>query len=680
MRGMVVSFAAALLLQKAVALPNGAMRLDALLKAMSLQAGQTYRASETMAPRIVLVAGPARPPSALCADLAKATFGHWRQVGNEWSLDEDRDAVKARERRRLAARIEEIKTQQQKMRADLGKPFDAERAKALLAALNASDKAEKSHPNQMTPEWEKADRLKFSDAIAKRLVASLDPFEIAALTKGRAVYTERPTRLQRPLPAPLAQAATVELAHAQAVWASVFTDSTDWKAGRQSWMSDDPRGYPDPISPGDLRVYLRVQAFEHGQTMFNVEFIDRAGKERQFGTVSINFSDHDERPDPSPKVDPQEPPIPLPAEAKAYSDLQMGRGSAPFLRPILLHPETREPLDLLFGAGLRGVAQARQTSVVAWLADDVARNGLGKWKGAGSEPSASGWLRAMWLFGYEVDGESGSTIVRPRAGGQNVDRARLGKVCQTMDRVGYLPLDDAADYALATNANGQSADTLASVLFENAVPGAFQLMFRTNWSDLAVWGGFSRAQRQAILEGSEVPWAAISAAQHDRIVQEILQADPNEIQRTGRGGRASYDNVLSNEPTEVLADGSAMGNGVHGRGRVEAAVFVKSTDDNPYNGGLASAASLASAVVAREREPNVTHYDGLPKQFPDGFLYGREVTIQYTIDLSPALRWNKYGQFGEIDLRKPAQPLEGLPGDFRAEYERFLANARKPEG
>ena len=72
-----------------------AMRLDDLLKELAAQTGERYKVAGTMAARIVLVAGPARPAESLRKDLAAATWGKWSRDAEKWTLDEDKAAVAA---------------------------------------------------------------------------------------------------------------------------------------------------------------------------------------------------------------------------------------------------------------------------------------------------------------------------------------------------------------------------------------------------------------------------------------------------------------------------------------------------------------------------------------------------------------------------------------------------------
>lgn len=650
------------------------MRLDALLKELSAASGTTYRASGPMIGRIVLVAGPARPANAICLDLAAATWGKWRAVGNEWILDEDRDAVAARERARLAGRVSQVKKQLDQLKAENAKPFDDVAAKALLGTLKAFDEADKKDPNKSWTFRQKAEKDVPANVAIRRIVASFDPLEFAALEIGNRVYSDLPTRLQKPLP-PAAKNSIRQLERDQATWTRAYPDNADFMEAHRStgWMSMDPRGHVDTITPGSLRLLLKVQAFEHGQTLFSGNFIDKLGRARQFGEFSLEFNNGAGRSDPAPKVDKTEPKIKLSPEAMAFSDSRRGKPSSPLLRSIFLNPERRDPLDLVDGEGLRGVAKARKASLVAWLGDDATNFTVG------SGESASELLKDFWDMKYQVREQPGSILIRPLFGAENIERTRLGALVRISDTKGYIPLDDYADYAAASSPTAlRFGDPMTSIALSIIMPGAMEAS-RVDWKLLRLWGGFTRSQRQVLMKGGLLPWSDIPNGLRDQFVDGILNAESYEIQETSYRGGSAYT-VLDHEPTELLANGFSFGAGLMGTGSAQEGVFAASDDENPYNGGIASAWSLASAVTVREKKPNDPHYDGLPKVLPTEFRHGTIYSFGFRLPISRNLVWQKSGQYGEFDMRVRPIALEAMPETFRTQYEKALENLRRQPG
>jgi hypothetical protein len=660
--------------QKSVTLPNHAMRLDALLKELSAASGTTYKASGPMIGRIVLVAGPARPANAICTDLAAATWGKWRAVGNEWLLDEDREAIAAREKARLAGRVGQVKLQLDKLRLESARPFNEAAAKALLGTLKAYDEAETKDPNKSWTFRQKAEKEVPANLAIRRIVASIDPVDLATLEIGNRVYSDIPTRLQKSLP-PAAKNAIRQLERDQAVWTRAYPDNADFMEAHRSkgWMSMDPRGHVDNITPGSLRLLLKVQAFEHGQTLFSGNFVDKLGRPRQFGEFSLEFRNGLGRSDPAPKVDKSEPKLKLSPEAMAFSDSRRGKPASPLLRPIFLNPERRDPLDLLNGEGLRGVAKARNASLVAWLGDEATNFTVG------SGESASEFLKDFWDMKYEVRQKPGSILIRPLFGAENIERTRLGALVRIADIKGFVPLDDYADYAAASAPTAlRFGDPMTSIALSIIMPGAMEAS-RVDWELLRLWGGFTRSQRQALMKGGLVRWTDTPKGVRDLFVDSILNAESYEIQQTVYEHGNVYS-VLDHEPTELLANGLSFGDGLLGTGSAQEGIFASSDDENPYNGGIADAWSLASAMMSREKKPNEQHFDGLPKVLPSEFRHGQIFNFGFRLPISRTLAWQKSGRYGEFDMRERPIALEAMPEAFRKRYEQAMESIRKQPG
>lgn len=666
-----LGFIALVALQKPLTLPARAMRLDELLKEVSAGSGVTYKASEPMLGRIVIVAGPARPASAVCADLANVLYGRWRQVGTEWILDEDRDAVAAREKNRLAGRVAQVKKQLDDLRNETAKPFDAAAAKALLTTLNDFDEADRKDPNKSYPLRQKVEKATPANLAVRRIASTMDPVELASLTNGTAVFSDYPTRLQRPLNQATVRNAVQQLVNAQRTWATVFTDVDGFKQshGRSGYMSADPRAYTEIVPAANLRMFLKVQTFDHGQTLFSGMFLDKAGVMHQFGEFSLEFRDGRGRTDPAPKFDPQEPKL----TASKESDLAVAARLHPSMnapgRAIYLHPDRREPLDVIVGDGLRGVAKARNASLVAWLGDRQMLYYIDK------KESPSEWLRNIWNSNYEIQEKPGSITLRPRFAADNIDRRRLAALIAIGETKGYLPLDDLADYALPIDTGTREGDMVSLVTFGALYPGLMEAS-RPDWPSLRLWGGFTRSQRQTLLKSGLVRWSEVPKAQQDRLMARVLQAESYEINPTGPNFVMS-NSVLDREPTEILAKGFSFGDGVYGTGRAEEGIFTPSQTDNPYEGGVATASSLAEAVVNRERHPGGDRYDGLPKVLPGEYRFGTILDFGIRLPLTRGYSWQKNDRFGEFDMRRGPVPLESMSDSFRKSYERGLSIARQ---
>lgn len=658
-------------LQGALTVPSQAMRLDQLLKAFSESSHQTMHASKPMANRVVIVAGPPETPEALRADLATATWGKWRRVGDEWFLDEDVEAVRKRERSRLSARIEAIRKAQAAEGAKAAVPFTKDSAKALVAKLQSLDKAREKDDQNFNSAWQPLKDSMPSMVALRRVFASMDPELLAQQTEGTVVYSDRPTRLQKPL-SQSAKNAIRQLERDQSVWAGVSTDDQSWH-GKGPVYTMDPRNYADPVGQGSLRLVVRCESQGSGSGVFMTAwFVDKDLKLRQFAEMNVGFGEGSLQGEKPPAEIPNEAPLTLSPDALNFAKGLAGEGLRAF-RPKLLTPEKNEPMELLCGDLLRASAASRQKPIVAWLPDRVAYLGtmVSRSKNESDKPTASRVLTMCYRFGLSVLDEDGRIVVRPRDSSGNVDRTALGALTRTVDQRGFAPLDELADYAGVVG--GEWMDPLATLWVNGVQPGANDLA-STDWKTLQIWSVFSRPQRAALLKGGSLPWRQLTAPQRDVITNAIVNARQYEIRRIGPGGSGLG---LTEEPTEILANGFSLNTDVVGSGSIQDAVFVGG--DGTGYGRIAGAWQLAYSTYSREKGNGDDARDGFPKVLPEAFTPGKQVAYGLSMQIGPNLSWSKSSSVGEVDLRQSPKPLDSLPSSFLTRFRQNLDQIRKQE-
>ena len=663
-----VGLLAAFVFQKPVVLSLHTMRLDGLLKALTAATGERYRATPAMAGRIELMVGPPRSAEAIRADLASANWGLWSRDAGGWKLGSDDKGIAARERKGIAARLEAVKKAQAKLRALPVRAFDAAAARLVLTDLERLDAAGKAHSKDEGMILNKVEAALPSRAAIIRLVATIDPTVLAGLPTGRTAFSDRPTRLQRPLgdeAGPIIR----DLERDHNVWASVFTDSEAFHEGRNSYYSVDPRANADPIAPGGLRAILVAETQGDGGIRFTGNFYDAAGNAQIYGDLNFEFGRGGAREDAAPKDDPGEPFLPVSAAARAYYASVQGRPNAA-TRALFLAPQKTEPLDVAVGEGLRAAAKRLNKPITVWIDDALL--------GTNIEPdkslSAHGWLRSFWRHDYVVlDGAS--IVLQPRDDKGNVDRTALADLVRGAGAAGFLPFEAAADFAAAEpSVLGSGAEAVGTAL-RAVVPGAVKTA-RPQWDFLRLWGGFAPMQRATLRNNGLVPWNAVFPELKERFVQALLQAGPNDIRADSTKGNVKQREI-DQEPSEVLAGDLGMGEGVRGEGYTNDAVFgLDPQNPDYYSGGQASAYQLARATSIRELKPNEDPADGMPKTMPSGYVFGREYSIRLRVPLGPTLRWSKSAYAGEFDLRATPKPLGEMPAAFLKEYREQMDHFR----
>ena len=664
MLGLVV----AALLQKPILLPDRAMRLDGLLKAMTDATGERHRADAALRGRIMLVAGPARAAEAIRADLALANTARWSHDVDGWTLEEDAKAVRERETARLALRTEAVRKAQAILVARPRPTFDAAAARTVLTDLQRMDAAWGMPGEEEFRYLKRVTDVLPTVGAVQELLEGIDPTVLAGIERERVAFSDRPTRLQYPLGSG-AKGVLRTVEAGRNVWASVFTDGAGFRERTGPYFSVDPRAHADPVAPGSLRAILVVEPM--GETLrVTGKFFDPAGAEQGFADASLDLSVAAKRDDPEPKVDPKERDTPVSDAARAYYAALESEEPSAEARTLFLGADRTEPLDLAVGEGLRETAKALGKPVTVWLDDAFLALKLQSGKGL----SPRGWLRAVWRRDYRIE-EGASVVAVPRHAMGNLDRIALVRLLRATDAAGFLPFEAAAEYAASeprVPGPGEgwvafALDAVVKDVLDGIDPG---------WSTLRLWGGFTPAQRTALRGGGFVPWRTVSAAQREGFVRAILQSGPNDLRPDYKPGVTTRD--IDMEPSDVLAGPVGMGDGVQGNDSVEDAVRARDPDETRYRSyGFAGADALARAVVGRELRPNAERYDGMPKTIPTSFVYGRRIYPQLRVALGPVLRWSQSVSLPEFDARQKPRTLDAMPAAFLARYRAALDRYRK---
>ena len=666
--GIMLGLVVAALLQKAVLLPDRAMRLDALLVAMTAATGERHRADASLRGRIEIVAGPARTPDLIRADLALANAARWTRDFDGWTLEEDGAAVKRREAARLAVRTEAIRKAQAKLVEKPRPTFDAAVARSVLADLEKMDAAKDKPGGEESRLLGRVQAALPTVGAVEALVAGIDPAMLAGIENEKVAFSDRPTRLQRPLGIG-AKGVLREVEGAKNVWAGVFTDGAGFRETHGSYYSVDPRANADPVLPGSLRAILVVEPQSDGLQITG-KFYDSKGAEQGFANAYLEVGVAAKRDDAAPTVDPKERDTLVSSAARAYYDAVGSVEPNPAMRALFLGADRTEPLDLAVGEGLRATAKALGKPVTVWLDDAFLALKLQSGKGL----SPHGWLRAVWRRGYRIE-EGASVVAILRRAMGNLDRPTLVRLLRATEATGFLSFDAAAEYAATEPRVPGPGEEATRIALEAILPGAFDGS-DPKWPVLRLWGGFTPAQRTTLRGGGFVPWQVVSSAQRARFEQAVLQSGPNDIHPDYKPGVTTRD--IDIEPSEVLAGPVGMGEGVTGADFGEDVVRGLDLTETRYRSySTASADGLARAVVTRELRPNAERFDGMPKTLPTEFVYGRQIYPQLTVALGPTLRWSKFAFMGEFDARQKPRPLDAMPPAFLKAYREALDRYHK---
>jgi hypothetical protein len=224
----------------------------------------------------------------LKAKIAEAASGKWIESRLESKLILDTKHVADREAKRVAIKAAGFQAAQETLARAVAKsePFGVSQATSLLAQLGRVDAAyDAAHGGTIKPE-PFLDELAPGQRAMRRVVIGLDPKVLAALPNGTTVFSNRPTKLQRPLGAS-GDAVIATLGKEQAIWSGVYTGDAAFEQ-RKTRLAADPRTYHEPIDAATVRCLVRVTSQQFGPVSIQVYFADRSGKVLLFGGTSLN--------------------------------------------------------------------------------------------------------------------------------------------------------------------------------------------------------------------------------------------------------------------------------------------------------------------------------------------------------------------------------------------------------
>ncbi len=543
----------------------------------------------------------------------------------------------------LAARVASIKPALDQTAQSLAQPADEAAYRALLPSLKANRDGAWVRSGAKTPRA----RLPMTRA-AMRAILLIPAETLASLQEGdRIVYSNRPTRLQRPLPALGGLMKT--LAKEQSAWAGAAAKSERVEPG--SYV-EDPFRHVEPLDAPPARAVLVVKRTNSSDAaLATLVALDANGEE--VGTASYGVESREMQRGMAEFQKPSDPsPVATSLETQTMIDgLPKFDGSGPSLpspaaQALLSTPETRDPLS--FGATdlMRDLAGDRPLVAVlpdmAWFPGLLMDGGLKR-----SD-------RAILATVVDAREEGGWLLARPRepetARRNRVDRAALGRFIRAIVAQKRVPLDAYAAYAWT------ASDAPSDVV---GVPMAMMLAGGTfnpdvDWASLRLFGSLSPTDRKAMLAGGTKEWATMSAAQRTLATRILERRVSSMMAQPGENIRSTS---LWKEPTEIYAGGYD-----------DFEMRLSATDDRPlYCDSTTNKAARGWRRVLDERAaatttamPNGPGFDRFG--YAERRRYGLSMSARRGVSASETLE-------DVVPPKGPLKPLSEMPETFQKAVE-----------
>jgi hypothetical protein len=348
-------------------------RVSELLKDWSSRYDMPLAATKATASQVVAIHLTDVSEKEALAKLAQVLHASWQQDKTQWYLvrsgAQDRIDREA-EHRLIVAKMKSAQDRIAKSLAALGE-FNPAASDKLASEVSAYAAQAKAGPMDFE-QFQKANDLQARTpfgrcAIAVRLTVS--PEEIADLPIGiRVVYSTSPNHLQRKLPDAAIGILQREIADQQVLVQSA--SRTPANPGEDVYLpaADNEKPYSDPPVKALLAVtrqqYTRAPLYELLLIAANGKVVAQSNR----GVFT------QESGDPVPVETRPDLPIDLSDDAKGYMKLlhagpRVHEAPTPIQLEQLSNPQKYEPLGLVAGPILQGLAKARNENLVAWLPD-----------------------------------------------------------------------------------------------------------------------------------------------------------------------------------------------------------------------------------------------------------------------------------------------------------------------
>lgn len=506
-----------------------------------------------------------------------------------------------------------------------------------------------------------------------RVLAAFTARELAELPDDyRIVYSDQPTRMQRPLP-PGVVAALKNLPAEQDLWSDV---QDALQGGSPEVSGREGRRFNGRIG----RILVAVTKTRYVGVDANIELIvaDRGGvvllrsnRSVRSGPDSATFR----LPEPQPGERAIEPSSLVSFLTARIQQPGSSRKQLPgAFADILLNPELHEPLAYGAGDTFVKVAEAKKLNMVAELPDNAILVGH-MTERAKLTPS-----RALYLFGgsrvdiRQADGWLDIAPILPAtARSRRLDRDYLGVYLRSVNAKGRESLDDLAGYLVKTHGDmrGSLGPLLAGILLTTPLATNYEPAM------LHLYGLLSVSRRQSLDHGGILSLSGLTPEESEVVNKMVYgrlnylspkrQADP----RFNENERTSFWAGIWREPTELLGNGFPAGSTLRLTDSSEPALLVDGRPMDPDQ--------IAYQLYNKER-PGVLDSWMLDQSTEDvqRLLFGQGTRRNIVLSFEFGDIANMSGQLSDVSLGDSGPvPYSQLPQSFLDAVQKALSSIRK---
>lgn len=647
-----------------------------VLSELSAKAGVTLEAQGKIGEDVLLVSVTDVPLEELEKQIADATTGEWRKDGAKLVLvrDESKAQMQLRdEQRRLAERfakaIEDYSGQLKK--TPEFSEADAEKRLKQLAEMNErlrSNRDVGGFDFDVQPGATPQERL------MARIMAALDPAELAAMPGDtKYVYSNQPTRMQRPLGAAVTRALAAFVTE-YAVWQKVADRYKPLDADNQ-FVDFSTFG---PLKGRPAKLDLFVTKWGQGLSVsLDAKVVDQQGNVLTATSASVDAAATLPGKEDAPPALAQEQPIKLSRAALEIMSIRTGNvrteqsGLSQEVREKLLNPEQSDPLSFGVGELLQGIADQRSKNLVALLPDMAFDSYLGS--GSVTPTQAEQILGSGEGLQFTYSDKWISATPRwpafCRLGA--VSRAGLGQLVRDLEKPGLGSLEPLSKFAVQTPGTGMP--NVATAYVSLLQPAVASTLDQSQWDLFRLYGGLTAAQKALIGKQGRIPVSGLQTSAR-KALERMLFFNPAgvpvameiNVPVNGEDIGQNFESIFS-EPTEAMPNG--LTNDL---------VLALDTNDamvaTALDGGTFTAEDLGTQLAMRERPELFPFVTEAP--MPAKFMISQRRMIYVALNRQETLLAN----FMLSDLRRTDNRLYAVadfPESFKSEVDKTKKEARE---
>ncbi len=546
-------------------------RLPVILKDLSKLAGTELQCAPELDNEVFYINAPSQTPKDIMAQIAYTLEANWVQLeGNKMRLSRPLNWAETQKKRK-EARIEIVMAKLIAKAAPkaLTPEEMVSEVKRLRDIRSNAMKNEQGFTYALSLKIMELGRQLPAGKLLDAIIMEIGAKKLANVEEwGNAVYSNYPTKMQRPLPKSLKEPIGRYISEHNAITGQLLVEP-DPRFG--PFGNQDPLAFGRQLSPG-IRVLLKVLSDQNSASV-QLSVFDgdsSVGHVSRQASLWGGFGG-----EVSPDVEVPEPPkpgpvVPYSALSLAFFQLRSEERSdqRSMAWDVLKRPFDRDPLQIINEEMLAAYSKESQMPVIALLADEMIPFNQGV---SAKEIDLNRYLTVFKFTGGELQERAGwkvfgrSPIAPPRANRRSIQNA-----IQLADREGRLSVANIAEL-VAKNPSALDywmRDYLDAVGLKS---GGYYWPY-----DLArLYGAFSESQKDQLKGGSTVNPENLTANQR-RLVLSLLMNENSNLTWMHKAPVAA----LMLWPTQHLHDGLVSPFGIKADYKSGESWFLPHVQDN----------------------------------------------------------------------------------------------------